>query len=224
MDQTYIQTVPDEKCDTNPHHRDMIQINPVVISLELEAAALRVGFPRRLFTNKETVKFGKKKNNFLTPFDDPTVADEIITRIGGRFTVKPDDAPYEYVLKCTLYIEDNPESTTRPKLPFLRNLAEELSITVNLGGCRFHGEFDETHIKVPFEAFGCQVKYVYWPKSKYRGANTTKRAPKAIVKLLPKGHKHNTLVNCQGTLDLEDAGRQAIWPRKLYLEIPYEDK
>ena len=130
---------------------------------------------------------------------------------------------HEYKFICTLTIEDNPETMNKPKMPFLRTLGEELSITVDLSTCDFHGELDETHIKIPFEAFGCQVRHVYWPKSKHGKANTTKRASKVIVKVSPKYHSKNTLINCQGTMDLQDAGRVAEWPRKLLINLPYGD-
>ena len=33
----------------------------------------------------------------------------------------------------------------------------------------------------------------------------------------------NTLINCQGQLTLEEAGRVAEWPRKLLITLPYGD-
>ena len=205
----FIKIYPDPESETNPDNRHMEVIDPVRISLELQAAGLKKGVAQRLFTDKEAINYSNDKNHFMLPFDDPAAADEIVATIEGRFTARPEGASYEYEFACELLIEDNPESMQRPKLPFLRTLGEELSITVELKRCPFHGELDETHIKVPFEAFGCLVRHVYWPKSKFgkanehkqtrrqsRGKGATTRTQEEHTNWLPGGPGHATGGTC----------------------------
>ena len=130
IDLCFIESKPDPDWSLNGPLEKMIRINPVIITLEMQARATQRGVSLRLFSDKETTKTGRI-NHFRTSFDDPAAADEIVARIEGFFYHRPEGCEYDYKFKCTLRIEDNPETTNKPRLPFLRTLGEELSITRN---------------------------------------------------------------------------------------------
>ena len=217
--QTFIKIVPDPECETNPNPEDMTQLEAVLVALEFKARGMKKGIPSRLFSTLATIPIKDQINQFLMPHPDPATAREIIQRILHTFEVTPPNGSYAYVFSCSISEGTITKGGTRgPKPPTIRNVGEELSIAVNLG-VKWHGDIDASHITIPFEEMGCDVKLVYFPKTKFRGARTSERAAEVIVKVSPPYHTFNT--KYPGPLNLEDSGRRTKWPRRITIICPY---
>ena len=179
-----------------------------------------MGIPGRLFSTLATIPYKRKRNQFLMPHPDPVTALEIVTRIGGTFELAPPGGSFAYVFVCSIHEDTPDEGANRgPRPPTIRNLGEEISISVDLKGCPWHGDIDATHVAIPFERMGCDVKLVHFPMEKFKGGRTTARAALAIVKVSPPYHTFNT--KYPGDLTLEDSGRRTKWVRRIIIICPY---
>ena len=225
---TYLEIFP-SKLDTNPPPKEMTFTSASRITHEIRMRAIAKGVDPSKFLRYGASNVRGKFNHYLMVVDDQADGDEIVEACGGVIRCVPDipkdktrnwdSFEYEWTVKVHDESEAGQAEPTRraPK----RGTSEELSVMVRLS-CAFHFQFDKSHIAFPWEQSGWQVTYVGFPRVKVEGSNTLDRAPMATVKVRPPGHCKNTL--CPGQLSMEMAGRQAILPRFLHLEIPFADQ
>ena len=228
FEQTYLEVYP-SKLATNPPPREMSYVSPGKVMHEIRLKGMANGVHQSKFARYGATDVKGMIGHYFVVVDDAADGAEIVRALGGLIRIYPDvpkdstkrydSFEYEYIVK--VHDESEGGAAGRPnKLP-PRADSDELSVQVDLK-CPFHYQFDKTHLALPWEQMGWQVMHVRFVKVKVDGCYTGDRAPSAILRVRPPLQFNNELN--PGSYTMEAAGRNAILPRYLHLEIPFENQ